>query len=526
MTADETPTVIDLAHEPRFGLGGVEVRPSTRELLAEGQSEALEPRVMQVLVALARQRGQVVSRDSLIASCWGGRAVGEDAISRCIQAIRKLAEAHGGFTITTVARVGYRLDESAPPLAQPALPTATLAVLAFDNLSGDPEQEYFADGMVEEIVAALSRFRSIFVIASGSSLSLKGQAITPQDAGLRLGVRYLLQGSVRKAGNRVRIAVKLIDTNDGAQVWVDRFEDTLEDVFALQDRVALAVAGVIAPTVRQAEVRHASERPTENPTSSDLYLRALASPIIETAEALQKALDLLDRAIALDPRYAPALIRAAMGYRNRYQFGWSDDPEADRRHAVDLAHRALAAAKNDADVLASAASVLGRLGGDPGAAIALLDRALALNPGSSWAWFTSGRLRVNMGDAERGAEHIETAMRLDPLSPARASQLQNLGLARFAQGRFKEALALFQEGAQLRSGAWQIQFFLAACQGQLGPGPAAREALARARKLNPRLDLEKFAGQSLLNDAQRQLFLDGIAAAEGDPRHDGSASAR
>ena len=413
--------------------------------------------------------------------------------------------------------VGARdvVPEPAPPRS-PVLPRKpSLAVMPFANLSGDPEQEYFADGMVEEIARALSRFRSIFVVASGSSLSLKGQAITPQDAGLRLGVRYLLEGSVRNAGNRVRIAVKLIDTDDGAQVWVERFEDTLEDVFALQDRVALAVAGVIAPTVRLAEIRRASERPTDNPTSYDLYLRAMASPIVGTAAALQEALDLLDRAIVLDPNYGPALARAAMGYRNRYQFGWSEDPERDRRQAIDLAHRALAAARDDAEVLVNAASVLGRLGGDPGAVISLLDRALALNPGSSSAWFSSGRLRVNMGDAELGAEQIETSLRLDPLSPLRPSQLQNLGLARFAQGRFVEALAHLQDAAQLRPESWQTQFFLAACRAKLGQGQAAGEALARARSLNPRLDLPMFADQSLLNDAQRQLLLDGIALADG-----------
>jgi adenylate cyclase len=414
--------------------------------------------------------------------------------------------------------IGAPAASSAPtvdaPLPLPGKPS--MAVMPFANLSGDPEQDYFADGMVVDITNALSRFKSIFVIASGSTLSFKGKGMSPEAAAGRLGVRYVLEGSVRKAANRVRISVQLIDANDGAQVWTERFEDTLEDVFALQDKVALAVAGVIAPTVRDAEVRRASERPTDNPTSYDLYLRALGIPIIGSAAALQKSLELLDRAIALDPNYGPALSRAGLAYRNRYLFGWSDDPEHDRRQAVDLAHRALAATRDDADVLANAASVIGRLGGDPGAVVTLLDRALALNPGSSWTWFVSGRLRVIMGDAAVGGEHIEAALRLDPLSPARPSKLLSLGLARFAEGRFDEALALLQEAAQLRPDSWDIQFLLAACQGQLGEGLTAREALARARNLNPGLDVQTHAGQTLHDVAQRQLLLDGIALAAAD----------
>ena len=422
-------------------------------------------------------------------------------------------------SIALVIEAPGAAPEPAAALDLPGKPS--IVVMPFANLSGDPEQEHLADGMVEEIATALSRFRSIFVVASGSRLSLKGPAITPQDAGRRLGVRYLLEGSVRKAGNRVRIAVKLVDTNSGAQVWVERFEDTLEDVFALQDRVALAVAGVIAPTVRLAEIRRAAATFTDTPTSNDLYLRALGKPIVGTAAALQEALDLLDRAIALDPHHGPALSRAAMAYRNRYQFGWSEDPEHDRRQAIDLAHRALAAASDDADVLVNAASVLGRLGGDRGAVISLLDRALALNPSSSSAWFSSGRLRVNMGDAEQGAEQIETSLRLDPLSPMRPSQLQNLGLARIAQGRLSEALAHLQDAVQLRPDSWQTQVFLAACQAGLGQVQAAGEALARARGLNPRLDLQTFAAQNLLDDTQRRLFLDGIALADRKSGGDG-----
>ena len=206
--------------------------------------------------------------------------------------------------------------------------------MPFANLSGDPEQDYFADGMVEEIVGALSRYRSIFVIGSGSTLTFKGKSVTPQDVGRLLGVRYVLEGSVRKSGGRVRIAVNLIDASDGAQFWADRFEDKLDDVFELQDRVALGVAGKIEPTVQQAEIRRVSRLPTENMSSYDLYLRAL--PLYQTftpAETL-KARDLLERAIALDPDFGPALAAAAACQNVLVNFGWSDDPERDRRRGA------------------------------------------------------------------------------------------------------------------------------------------------------------------------------------------------
>jgi len=239
---------------------------------------------------------------------------------------------------------------TAPALALPSKPS--IAVLPFANLSGDPEQDYFADGMVVEIVAALSRIKSIFVIASGSTLALKGAGLGPREAATRLGVRYVLEGNVRKAGVRVRIAVQLIDASDGAQIWTHRFEDTLEDVFALQDRVALSAAGVIEPAVLETEVRGASGRPTDDMGSYDLYLRAVAVLSTYVWEDVSKALDFVERAVALDPNHAAAVGLAARIHYLIDLYGWSDDGEGHRRRAVELAHRALRLAGDDAYELA------------------------------------------------------------------------------------------------------------------------------------------------------------------------------
>ncbi|HXQ11110.1 MAG TPA: TIR domain-containing protein [Caulobacteraceae bacterium] len=404
---------------------------------------------------------------------------------------------------------------SAPPVTAAPLPLPTkpsIAVLPFANLSGDPEQDYFADGMVVEIVEALSRIKSIFVIASGSTLAFKGKGVGPQDAARQLGVRYVLGGSVRQAGGRVRIGVQLIDAEDGAQIWTHRFEDTLEDVFALQDRVALAVAGKIEPTVRQAEIRRAVARPTDNMGSYDLYLRAMTLAPGSKADVLS-ALDLFRRAIALDPEFAPALSYAAYCCYRINLYGWSDDAEGNRRLGAEMAGRALKAAGDDATAMARAALVMSRLGGDTGAALSLVDRATVLNPGSSMAWLYSGILRLTLGEADLAAEHIEMAMRLDPMGPNRAGQIGILGEARFLQGRVGEAADLLKEAAQQLENPGLLGF-LAASLGQLGQLEAAREAMARYRKLTD-VPFEDQVRSIFLSAAAVALVLNGIALAEG-----------
>ncbi|HXQ10415.1 MAG TPA: hypothetical protein VN805_05380 [Caulobacteraceae bacterium] len=396
------------------------------------------------------------------------------------------------------------------PLPLPAKPS--IAVMPFANLSGDPEQDYFADGMVVEIAAALSRFKSIFVIASGSTLSFKGKAVSPQEVGRQLGVRYVLEGSVRKAGNRVRIAVQLMDAADGSQTWSNRFEDTLEDVFEVQDKVALSVASVIEPTVQAAEVRRASRRPTENMGSYDLYLRAraLRQDNFSRAETLE-ALDLLNRAIAIDPDFGPALILAAQCHHNLFTNGWSDDSEAGRRQIIALAHRALKVAGDDADVLASVALWLSMHEQGLDTPRNLIDRAMALNPGSSLVWQWSGSL-LTQSNPGLAAEHIETAMRLDPIGSNRAGQVFNMGIVRFLQQRYSEAASLFTEYVQ-RTDNPVGYAYLAASYGHLGRLDEAKSALAR----RPELTSSPVGSSIFLNrDPKiRQALLDGIGMAEG-----------
>ena len=269
-----------------------------------------------------------------------------------------------------------------PEPQSPALPLPdkpSIAVLPFQNMSGDPEQEYFADGMVEEIITALSRIRWLFVIARNSTFTYKGQAVDVKQVGRELGVRYVLEGSVRKAGQRVRITAQLIDALSGAHLWADRFDGSLEDVFDLQDKIALSVAGVIEPTLQAAEMRRSTERPTNDLTAYDLYLRALSTVSSFSKQGIVAALVLLEKAIERDPNYGPALGWAAVCHMH-LTMTWFTEPEVNRRDGIDRAQRALRAAGNDPGVLVNAGLTLGLFGEEIGAMTALVDRALTLNP--------------------------------------------------------------------------------------------------------------------------------------------------
>src|SRR5262249_12079531 len=256
----------------------------------------------------------------------------------------------------------------------------SIAVLPFDNLSGDPEQGYFADGMVEEIITALSRIRWLFVIARNSSFTYKGRAVDVKQVGRELGVLYVLEGSARKAGNRVRITAQLLDATNGAHLWADNFNGTLEDVFELQDHVASSVAGVIEPTLQAAEYRRSIQRPTTDLTAYDLYLRARVSREPGDREGVMRALELAEQALERDPHYGSALAVAIGCQCGIYLGVWTNDLEATRKEGIDLARRALRVAGDDPYVLADAAWALGLFGEDIATAVALIDRSLQLNP--------------------------------------------------------------------------------------------------------------------------------------------------
>jgi adenylate cyclase len=343
----------------------------------------------------------------------------------------------------------YRVHAGAPaplPVATLPLPEKpSIAVLPFQNMSGDPEQDYFADGMVEEIITALSRIRWLFVIARNSSFTYKGQAVDVKQVGRELGVRYVLEGSVRKGGNRVRITAQLIDAETGTHLWADRFDGSLEDVFELQDKVASSVAGIIEPALHAAETARSAARPTNDLTAYDLYLRAYT--MLWSSGQIPEALRLFEQAIERDPRYGPALAFAAFCSMRLCNDGFSADPDGDRRKGIDYARRALAVAGDDPIVLANSAQVLAIFGEDIGAMIALIDRALRLNPSYARGWVASGYVRWLAGEPDLAIEHCKTAALLSPR--ARVGGVFHIsGAAHLIAGRFEEAASALQLAIQ------------------------------------------------------------------------------
>jgi adenylate cyclase len=348
----------------------------------------------------------------------------------------------------------YRVQPASAPV-QPSVPATALplpdkpsiAVLPFANMSGDPEREYFADGMVEEIITALSRIRWLFVIARNSSFRYKGRAIDVKQVGRELGVRYVLEGSVRKGGNRVRITGLLIDAATGTHLWADRFDGSLEDVFDLQDKVATIVAGIIEPTLRQAEIERARRKRPDNLDAYDLYLRALPFACTSMPEEADKALGFLEQAIKLEPDLAIGHAMIAWSHEQRYLRGGL--LEEAKSTALRHARLAIAAGSDDATALAIAGLVIGFLDpGDYATALDAFDRSLALSPSSAVALGFSAVTRAWRGESAIAIQQAEQALRLSPLDPLSNIRHMAIAIAHFVAGRFEQAAAAANRATQ------------------------------------------------------------------------------
>jgi adenylate cyclase len=443
--------------------------------------------------------------------------VQEDAFGRLDLAFEDMGEqvlkniARPVRTYRVVTATGSVSARASSGLALPDKPS--IAVLPFANMSGDPEQEYFADGIVEEIITALSRIRWLFVIARNSSFTYKGQAIDVKQVGRELGVRYVLEGSVRKAGGRVRITAELIDAVTGTHLWADRFDGLLEDIFELQDRVAVSVAGVIEPTLQAAEIRRSAGRSTADLTAYDLYLRAYAM-VWSSARQIPEALRLTQQAIDRDPRYGPAVALAAFCCVRLLRDGRSEDRLADGLKGADFAQRALEVAGDDADILANAALALAYLGEDIGAMMALVDRALALNPSFARGWHISGTLRLWAGQPDIAIEHIEAALRLSPRARIGTSLLI-IGAAHFYARRFDEAVPKLLLTIQEDPSHPVPYRYLAACYAHTGRLDDAREIVTKMRAITPVVIPD---ASFLRNPEHRELLLSGLRLAAGEAR--------
>ena len=387
-----------------------------------------------------------------------------------------------------------------PSLPLPDKPS--IAVLPFQNMSGDPEQDYFTDGIVEEIITALSHFRQLFVIARNSSFTYKGRAVDVKQVGRELGVRYVLEGSVRKAGNKVRITAQLIDATTGAHLWADRFDGGLEDIFDLQDQVTGKVVGAIAPRLEQAEIERAKRKPTGSLDAYDYYLRGMAITYQMTKCANDQALKEFKKAIELDPDFAPPYARAAYLYLLRKANAWMTDSVQESAEACRLAKEAIHLGRDDAIVLSLAGLVLAYVGRDINAGAALTRRALSLNSNLAYAWGASGWISICLGEKDTAISDQATAMRLSPLDPRMFVWQTFTALAYFFAGRYDDAVLWVGRSLQDHPDYLASLRISAASNAMAGHADEAHAATIRMQQLDPSLRLSNV--EQVILPLQRQ----------------------
>ena len=490
----------------RFLFGDCALDLHTRELTRAAEVVPIGPQVFDLLTHLVRNHDRVVTKDELLETVWQGRIVSESTLNSQINAARKAIGDSGEEQrmIRTLARKGFRFvgevreteaAEVPPPapdvepagreLPLPAKPS--VAVLAFDNMSGDPEQHYFSDGITEDIITALSRVKWFFVIARNSSFTYKGRSVDVKQIGRELGVRYVLEGSVRKAGERMRITGQLIQAESGAHIWADRFDGEASDVFALQDKIVTSVVAAIEPSLRLAEIDRAYRKPTEKLDAYDWYLRALPHFYALTRDGVDEAIGLLNRAIAIDPRFALAKALTARCYAWRNPQGWAASPEEEKALAVRLGREALQDGGDDPSVLWMVGFALWQLRVDLEGALELYDRSLELNANCPQAHTLRGWALATAGRIEEATQSLAQALRLSPFDPEAFFTMTALGWTSMASGRFDDAVKWTGRALRDRPAFGPALRFHAVSLVGLGRMDEARATVARLLALEPAL---------------------------------------
>jgi TolB-like protein len=469
------------------------------EILFRGaEPTVLGQRAVALLRLLLERAGAPVSKDALIEAAWPGLAVEDSNLTVQIAALRRVfAEVAGGATwIETLPRRGYRYvgplaatdnppaeanPQTSPALVLPDKPS--VAVLPFSNLSGDPEQDYFAGGMVEDIIAGLSRIKWLFVVARNSSFTYKEKAVDVKRVGRELGVRYLLQGSLRKDGNRVRISAQMIEAETGRHLWAERYDRPLDDIFALQDEITLSVVSAIEPSLRRAEVERVKRMRPESLDAYDLVLRTQPDVYSGMPERVTEALVLLERALALDPTYALAHAFAAMCHHCLFlRAGLHEESRAaSMRHA----QAAIVHGQDDALALTFAGFSIGMDGHDHAAAFAAFEAALAVSPSSALTYILGSVILAWAGEAKRAIEWGERGMRLSPFDPWAFAAFHSFTLGHFHCGRYEEAANAAHKAVQSNPAHSISYMLLAAPLVKLGRLEESKAAAARVLELQP-----------------------------------------
>lgn len=415
---------------------------------------------------------------------------------------------------TFAAMKSTSLPGTSPRATLLALPDKpSIAVLPFQNMSGDPEQEYFADGMVEDIITALSRISGLFVIARNSSFIYKGRAVDIRQVGRELGVRYVLEGSVRKAANRLRITGQLIEADTGAHLWADRFDSSIEEVFDLQDHVTAAVVSAIEPSLVKAEIRRAGHKPTENLQAYDWLLRALGEQQLLERENVDRAIAMARKALELDPRFGLAYAHLASWIQRRRMYGWMQEEESETAEGVKFAHQAVRLEPNDPIVLTEAAFALGHLNSDLSTAIPWLDRAISLNPNSAFAFGRGAIVRNFAGDYETAEQHSERALRLSPYDTVIHAFSKARGDSHLFRGQYEKAIHWLKRSSQENPIHASTHLHLASAFAHVGALDEARGSMKRLLQLRPMSSMSWQRDHRLFPQADYERVLEGARLA-------------
>jgi TolB-like protein len=452
----------------------------------------VEPQVFDLLLYFAHNTNRVISKDELIERIWKGRAISDAALNSRINSVRRAIGDTGKqqALIRTIQRRGFLFAAEVttprvvPGQAKLTLPNKpSIAVLPFDNMSGDPQQEYFADGVVEDIITGLSRIKWLFVIARNSSFTYKGKAVDVKRVGHELGVRYVLEGSVRKADQRVRISAQLIEAETGVHLWAERYDRRLEDIFALQDEITLSAVGAIEPSLRDAEIARVERKRPDNLDAYDLLLRAIPLVYVAMPEQASRAMPLLEQALALEGDYAAA--HGLLAWCHEILFVRAGSKQDSRIAAIRHARAAVTHGRDDATALSLGAFVIGMVEHDLPAALEAFERAQALSPSSAFALFGGCTVQAYAGNAERAMEWAERALRVSPIDRLTYVPHHVLAIGHFLLGQYDEAEHAARRAILSNPDFSVSHSLLAAALAELGQVEAAKAAAMQVMALQP-----------------------------------------
>lgn len=500
-----------------FTFGPFVFDPVRGELRRDGKPVALGRKGAALLEALLRAEGSVVSKHALMDRAWPGTIVEEGNLSVQIAALRKLigTDPEGREWIATVPRTGYRMVVSdrrrgaEPSPAQPAL-----AVLPFHNLGGDPEQDWFADGVVAELITALARFRTFTVVSRSSSFVYKGRIVDVRQAARELGVRYLLEGSVRRAGCRLRINTQLVDGETGAHLWTEQFEGAVGDVFDFQDRITERVATLVEPAIEVAEIERSRRERPGSVAVYDLYLRALSLLTDESVEGNAAAYALLREALVIEPDNPALLAHAAWALEHRTTMGWPPIGPDDEERCIALSRRALRHTAGDPRLMAQCGMALLQTGKDYEGGMAVIQAAVAANPNDLFVAAAAAIATMHCGDMDEALARMERAVNLAPRDPDTRFFLTGIAMIRIIRGQHEQALAAAARSLALNAHFDATYWMLIAANAYLGRMDDARRHIEKLMAIAPGVTLSRIrAGQPARYPERIGTVLEGLRMA-------------